>query len=195
MTEPKARILNTKKPVLMQRGHTDSMQTPAYALDPLLPYLPPDWRIWECAAGHGLLVSALRVAGLITLGSDINSFERVTDPTRIVANFYSWEPEPMRIDCIVTNPPYTEKDKFLRRCYELDKPFALLMPLTALESYRRISLYRRYGIQLIIPDRRINFITPRGGKSSWFPVAWFTYGFNLPQQLNFVHLERPKGES
>jgi len=44
-------------------------------------------------------------------------------------------------DCIITNPPYSIKDRFLTRCYELKKPFALLMPLTALEGKYRQQLY------------------------------------------------------
>ena len=92
-------------------------------------------------------------------------------------------------DCIVTNPPYSLKEEFLKRCYELGKPFALLMPLTALESEKRQKLYRKYGIQLIIPNKRFNFETPSGkGGGSWFATAWFTWGLNLPKDLMFVKL-------
>lgn len=81
------------------------------------------------------------------------------------------------------------KEKFLERCYELGKPFALLMPLTALESKKRQTLFRKHGIQLIIPDKRINFETPSGkGSGAWFLTAWFCYGLNLPKDINFVTL-------
>lgn len=82
------------------------------------------------------------------------------------------------------------KDKFLARCYELKKPFALLMPLTALEGKKRGELYRKYGIQLIIPNKRINFETPSGdGSGAWFQASWFTWGLNLPKDLMFVKLD------
>ena len=82
------------------------------------------------------------------------------------------------------------KYNFIKRCYELDKPFALLMPLTALEGIERGRLYMEYGLQLIIPNRRINFITPNRGKSSWFATAWFTHKLDLPKDMMFVEMER-----
>jgi hypothetical protein len=71
----------------------------------------------------------------------------------------------------------------------LGKPFALLMPLTALEGITRQEMYKKYGIQIILPNRRINFLTPSGKKSSaYFVSAWFCFGLNLPKDLNFVEL-------
>ena len=94
-------------------------------------------------------------------------------------------------DCIVTNPPFSLKDRFLERCYDLGKPFALLLPLTALEGKDRQSLYKKYGIQLIIPDSRINFYTPDGKNSgSWFLSAWYTWKMNLPHDINFVDMTK-----
>jgi len=78
----------------------------------------------------------------------------------------------------------------LERAYTLQKPFALLLPLTTFETRRRQELFKQYGVQVIFFDKRINFITPTGkaGKESksWFSTAWFTWGLNLPEQLNFV---------
>ncbi len=63
------------------------------------------------------------------------------------------------------------------------------MPLTTLEGKKRGELYRQYGIQLLIPNKRINFITPSGeGSGSWFQTAWFTWKLNLPKDLMFVDL-------
>ena len=154
-------------------GHTDEMYTPAYALNPLVKYLSKDNCIWECAYGNGALANHL-----INLGFDI------------VGNGEDFLTTYIDCDVVVTNPPYSLKYEFLKRAYEINKPFAFLMPLTALEGIKRGCLYDKYGLQLIIPNRRINFITPNGGKSSWFATAWFTNGFNLDRDLNFVELKR-----
>jgi len=91
-----------------------------------------------------------------------------------------------KFDCIVTNPPFSIKGMFIERCYQLGKPFALLMPLTALEGEKRQQFWRK-GLQLIIPNKRYNFEGPSGkGKGSWFATAWFTWGLNLPKDLNFI---------
>ena len=95
-------------------------------------------------------------------------------------------------DIIITNPPYSNKDDFLERAYILGKPFAFLLPIESLGAKRRGLLYKEYGIQLIIPHERINFIVPSGKKSAWFPTAWFCWQLNLPRDLMFVELERAK---
>lgn len=166
----------TKKIKNMCNNAPDDFQTPAIALKPLLPFLNKSWVIWECAEGKGNLVREFSRLGYNVVGSDIISNKH---------NFLYWKPD--RFDCIITNPPYSIKEKFLERCYQLKKPFALLMPLTALESQSRQKLYRKYGLQLILMDGRINFETPKTkGSGSWFATAWFTNGLNLPKELNFI---------
>lgn len=179
----------TKKPILMERGHTDEMHTPAYALDPLVPFLINSFGqendelgplVWEPFPGENHLFKALKERDFIVAPSD----------------FDLWDKPCYGADVIVTNPPYSVKDNVLERCAELEIPFALLLPLTALEGKRRGAIYNHLqtigysGLQLIIPNRRVNFITPNGGKSSWFATAWFTWGLGLERDLNFVEMER-----
>ena len=168
--------MGTGKPILMNNGHTDEMYTPEYALYPLLPYVNKRMRIWECAWGTGTLAFHLQKKGYRVVGDSELDFLTETFVEE-------W-------DAIITNPPYSKKDEFLERAYSLGKPFAYLLPLTALEGIRRGKLYSEHGLQLIVPNRRVNFITPNGGSSSWFATAWFTWKLYLPQDLMFVELER-----
>src|SRR3990167_10448344 len=151
-------------------GRSDEFQTPKEALDPLLPYLKKGWVIWECAWGKGSLAEGLRGKGFKVTG--------ILNTDFLFCNLTN-------VDCLITNPPYSKKYEFLKKAYELGKPFAFLLPITALEGKKRGELYRKYGIQLIIPNKRINFITPSGrGSGSWFQVAWFCYKLNLPNDLD-----------
>ena len=164
-----------KKLKIQSKGRPDNFQTPKEAVVFLTPYLKRDWIIWECAWGEGKLVKYLEEEGFKVIGNK-------------KIDFLSGNNKDI-FDCIVTNPPYSIKDKFLERCYELSKPFALLMPLTALEGKKRGALYQKYGIQLLIPNKRINFETPSGkGSGAWFQTAWFCYGLNLPKDLTFVEM-------
>lgn len=160
------------KPPLKTKS-SDDFQTPPQALVPLLPYLKSEWTIWEPASGNGNLVKELSSLGFQVSASDILT----GDDFLLVEK---------KCDCIITNPPYSLKQEFLERCYALRKPFALLMPLTALETAKRQNLYRKHGIEIILMPKRVNFETSSGkGKSSWFATAWFTNGLEIGRQLTF----------
>ncbi len=165
------------KPPLRQ-GSPDDFQTPPEAIVPLLPYLQSGWRIWECACGKGNLVRAFKDYGFNVIGSDILGGH----------DFLSETPD--EFDCIITNPPFKYKQQFLERCYVLGKPFALLLPLTTLETKKRQELMKRFGIEIILFDKRINFETPNKVEksSAWFATAWFTNGLNIGKQINFAEL-------
>ena len=166
-----------KKLKIQMNGRSDEFMTPQYAIKPLIPFLKKEWLIWECAWGKGSLAKHLEKEGFNVIGfkDDFLNLENTINEANI----------------IITNPPYSIKDKFLKRAFELGKPFAFLMPLTALEGLKRGDLFRRYGIQLIIPNRIINFITPSGkGSGAWFQTAWFCWKMNLPKDLNFVELNK-----
>jgi hypothetical protein len=167
------------KPPTQQQGHSDHFQTPPLALKALLPFIPANVHtIWEPACGLGNLVRQLRNAGYAVQGSDI-IFDQ---------DFMTYEAP--AYDLIVTNPPYSLKNEFFSRAYELGKPFAYLLPYTALETESRQKLFRTHGLELILFNKRINFDTPSGeGSGAWFPTGWFTWGMHLPQQLTFVDLD------
>jgi len=165
------------KPPTMQQGHSDDFQTPEWVLDYLMPYIPKKWTIWECACGKGNLVRGLQTREYRVIFSDILN--------GAIFDFLAQLP-PISFDMILTNPPYTSKDRFLAQCYEFNKPFALLMPLTALEGQKRQALYREHGLELILLPRRVNFETPSGeGAGAWFASAWFTSGLQIGHGLTF----------
>ena len=167
----------SRRPVLQAAGHPDNFQTPAHALDPLLPYLRPNWLIWEPACGKGNLVEALSRHHRV-LGSDLLTGQ----------DFLKTAPE--QFDAILTNPPYSKKDEFLARCYDLGKPFALLLPLTVFDSVKRQRLFARHGVEILFMPRLVKFETPNGaGSSSWFATAWVTWGMRLPKPLTFSGIE------
>jgi hypothetical protein len=167
---------STEQDIYTPQG-MDACQTPGYAIDPILPYITQFNTIWEPAEGERLLVEALLDCTphrFNVIGSDILSGK----------NFFDFEPE--KWDCIVTNPPYSIKFLWLARCYTLGKPFALLMPVETLGSKTAQELFDRYGMDVILLDKRVNFKMPIKGWDSGgaqFPTAWFTWQLGLPSQI------------
>lgn len=162
------------KPAIMKTGHPDNFQTPGVALDALLPHLCAFSHVWEPAAGKGYLVKRLLHEGFAVTQSDI-----ITG-----WDFLQTDPPP-GVDVIVTNPPYSIKNAWIERCYALGLPFAILLPLSALESRSRQRQWSK-GLEIVFPPRRIAFETPHDrGSSSWFYTAWFTYGLQIGQPFVF----------
>jgi len=160
---------------LKKAGNYDQCQTPYYALDPLIPYLPKSI-LWESASGDGHIVQKLRLEGFNIIDSDIFANQ----------NFFEYQPDFW--DCQVTNPPYSIKYDWLQRSYELKKPFALLMPLETLGAARGQELYQEYGVEIILLNKRVNFKMPfKGyrGSGAQFPVAWFTHGLGIGETITF----------
>lgn len=164
----------------------DRCQTPFYALDPLIPYLSKNQIIWECAEGDGNIVTKLLLDGFDVFGSDILDGY----------NFFEWDLD--RWDCIVTNPPYSIKYDWIERCYELGKPWALLMPVETMGAARAQRQFKERGIEVILLSRRVNFKMPdKGydGGGAQFPVCWYTWGLGLGNALVFGEIEYYKDEA
>jgi len=156
-------------------------QTPPIAIEPLLPYLKKNWVIWENACGKGNLVKAFEKKGFKVIGTDLLTGH----------DFLKWQPK--KYDCIITNPPYSLKQQFLERAYELGKPFAFLLPLTTFETQKRQALFKEYGLEVVFLDKRINFETPSGkGSGAWFSTAWFSNWLDIGKQMVFTELPKPQ---
>lgn len=167
-------ILDNKKR-FMQEKPFDDLYTPRRAVELLMPYIDRSWKIWEPACGTGNIVSVLQENGYDVFGSDIKQGK---DFLRGIVDTPS-------CDCIVTNPPYSRKDSFLAMCYLIGKPFALLLPLTALEGVARGKMFRKRGISVLVLDRRMDFT---GKGANWYNTSWFCWNM-LPQNNQLIFAE------
>ena len=144
---------------------SDECYTPREAIKPLLPYLKKGVRYYDCTSGvSGNIVETLRGSGLLCGYSHGRDF--LTD------TYGSY-------DAVITNPPYSSKDKFIAKCYSIGKPFALLLPVSSIQGVVRNKLFRENGLELLILDRCVDFT---GKGSPHFGVAWFCHNI-LPKEL------------
>lgn len=163
------------KQALVNSSINDEIYTPDYAIYPILKYLNKSWIYWECTDyGDSNITKVLKDNGFKVISTNKEDFDFLVDN----ATF--------EFDCIITNPPYSLKDEFLKRAYIYNKPFMFLLPITALEGIKRNELYKKYGLELIIYDKRINFLNNK--KSCWFNTSWFTWKVCL-KELNFEHID------
>jgi hypothetical protein len=155
----------------------DLFDTPDYAIKPLLPYLPSYWTAWEPTdtTGKSRITKMLKQHG-----------NKVISTGKKQIDFLTEQPS-FNFDFIITNPPYSLKDAFIQRCIEYKKPWAMLMPLTALDGINRRKLFVQCNTELglLVLDRRVEFT----GGSVWFNTSWFCYKL-LPKQLMFAELRK-----
>lgn len=118
---------------LEERGN-DCYSTPAVAIDALLTVKSLPYRIWEPAAGHGNIVSALRAAGHKVIASDII---RYTFPLDFEADFLAQKQAPAGTELVLTNPPYRLATEFVDHALTLCPHVVMLCRLAFLESERR----------------------------------------------------------
>ena len=165
---------------------SDECMTPFYACEPLLKYIPKDWTIWcPCDEKWSAYYNIFKENGYNVIRSSIKEGQ----------DFFEYEPYE-HYDCIITNPPFSKKDKILKRLDELGKPFAILLPMNSLQGQSRYEVFKK-GIQLLAFDKRIGFHT-RGNmqttaEGNHFASAYFCRGI-LPKDLileELVKYERP----
>jgi hypothetical protein len=158
----------------------DHFDTPAYAVYPLLEYIPPEWVIWEPTdtTGNSEITRALRDHG-----------NKVISTSQETLDFLTGTPD-FEFDCIITNPPYTLKDEFIENCIKMRKPWAMLMPLTALEGIKRGKMFNNLGqfFGILVLDRRVEFT----GGSCWFNTSWFCHRILPSSQIVFAELKKEK---
>ena len=105
----------------MQQEKNDELYTPNEAIIPILKYLDHNKIYWECTDfGESNITKVLKENGFKVIHTSKSEIDFLNDK----ANF--------EFDVIITNPPYSLKNEFLKKCYEYQKPFMLLLPLTAL---------------------------------------------------------------
>ena len=142
----------------------DEIATPLDAMLPLFPYLSHNLSMWEMCPGKGVMVQHLLDAEFTTGYIEQDALEN--EP------YWQW-------DVIVTNPPWSKKHLFLKRCVELNKPFALLLPVRTL-GVRRCQVLLD-DVDVLFLKKRVDFT---GGGAPYEACAWFTRKI-LPMRMVF----------
>ena len=139
--------------VLYSKGGNDEMYTPNYAVLPILEYIEKDWVVWfpfdtKCSEFVREISKTNRV-----IFSHIDNGE----------DFYEHEPTE-HWDCLISNPPFTNKRRIFERALSFNKPIALLMSNTWLnDKYSKWVFYESdRDMQLLMFDKRIKYIKPNG---------------------------------
>lgn len=161
---------------------SDLVYTPEYAVRPLLKYIDKNMRIW-CPFDEedSSFVKVFKENGYNVFYSHIN----------LGQDFFNYEPQES-YDIIISNPPFSVKDKVLKRLYILNKPYAMLLPIPALQGQKRFPYIK--DCEALIFDKRINYYKNKETKEVQKGISFGSFYLCkhiLPEKLIFEEL---KGE-
>lgn len=160
----------------------DEVFTPFYAVEPLLKYIPKNKTIWmpfdeEWSAFYQLFTE--------------NGYKVIRSSLEEGQDFFEHQPEE-DYDIIISNPPFSKKDKVLKRLDEIGKPFAVLLPIATLQGQSRYKVFKN-GIQLLAFDKRVdyhtNFNFQAYKRGNHFASGYFCRNI-LPKDLIIEELEK-----
>lgn len=146
------------------RSKSDFYPTPAEVTQALVDYLciPRDAVIWEPACGEGHMVDVLEGNGYAVKATDIQTG---TDFLETKVNTASW---------IITNPPFSLAEQFIRKCADFGVPFALLLKSQYWHAAKRVALFNDIPPAFVLPlTWRPDFLFKTRGKGApLMDVIW-----------------------
>jgi hypothetical protein len=175
-------MMNKKYLTCGRDAGSDEVYTPFYAVEPIIKYIPQNWTVWcPFDAEWSAFVQAFKERGYKVLNGHIDDSQ----------DFFGYTPsEPF--DCIVSNPPFSKKDKVLKRLYALNKPFAVLLPLNSLQGIRRFKCFQN-GLRILAFDKRVDYHTRENyadyTRGNHFASAYFCHGL-LPDSLVLEEMKK-----
>lgn len=165
----------TKFENMYSKGKNDECYTPDYGVKPILKYVAFDMKIWcPFDKDDSNFVKLLKQNGNIVHNTHVDMGQ----------DFYEFIPD-FDWDCIISNPPFTNKAEIFKRALSFDKPFALIMSNTWLNDSAPKKIFKDKDLQLLMFEERMRFISPTGeiiGNSPTFSSSYYCYNF-LPKQI------------
>ncbi len=147
----------------------DDYETETKVLKDLLPFIEEHTIIYDPFFCNGKVKEEWEELNKTCLNEKLDAFNRE---------------HPAEFDIVISNIPFSLKEKCVELGFELNKPFILLMPIDAMGSKWIKKYWDR--LQFIIPNGRYSFFkkSNKDKKSSaWFDTMWVCYGINLSQKI------------
>jgi len=145
----------------------DDYETSKEILNDLLPFIKDYKTVYDPFYCNGKVISEWKELNKECINEKKDAFNRE---------------HPENFDILISNIPFSCKEKCLELGMKIDKPFILLMPIDSLGS-KWIKKYF-HKLQFIIPSGRYNFLK-KGLKTKgcWFDTMWVCYKINLNKKI------------
>ena len=151
-------------------------------IDPIIPTIKnfggTSGVIIEPCYGNGAITNVLEEHGFNVVSTDKFTMEVSTD--------FLIDPV-ADCDLIVTNPPFSKKNQFIQRCYELKIPFLMLLPLDTMCRAKLMPLFSK-GIEIFILPKRSKFLH-NGEWKHYGECVWFGKLYYMDHVCELTYLK------
>lgn len=169
------------------RNEADFYPTPPECTLALLEHWTPVNIVWEPACGDGAISRVLSDAGYATVSTDLHN-RGYGDWT---ADFLVDRP-PATFGSIVTNPPFSLAEKFIRRAASFGVPFAMLVKSTYWHAATRAKIFEETRPEMVIAMTWRPSFDLRRGTSPTMDVIWTVWGAKpSPEPCRYVLAQKP----
>lgn len=157
----------------------DEYYTKEYAILPIIKYLKAGSTVWcpfdTCESNYVKMLEK-------------NGFSVVYGHIWDGKDFFEYEPQ--HYDYVISNPPYSLRQPILERLYLLKKPFAMLINVSGLfDSKKRFELFKNNPFELMVFNKRINYINTDNKKSPPFASIYICSEI-LPNKIVFEEINK-----
>lgn len=169
------------------RRKSDYYPTPEQCTQALLDFLKIQKPsvIWEPACGEGFMSEVFKKNGYEVISTDINSYGYEDDVCDFITS------KSVACDWIITNPPFSLAEDFIRKCISLKKPFAMLLKSQYWHSKKRLSLFLEHKPQYVLPlTWRPDFEFGKRGGAPTMEVIWTVWGADQAERTEYYPLRR-----
>lgn len=177
----------------VDRNKTDFYATPPEVTGVLLDFLEQSGRlcrgdlIWEPACGDGRMANVMKDRMYRVVATDLYPRNAVTPRQDFLQSCHAgrW---------IITNPPFSQAEAFIRRAIELQRPFAFLLKSQFWHAKSRLELFTEHKPAYVLPlTWRPDFLFGRKSGAPTMEVLWTVWDRCASSETHYVPLRRPGG--
>lgn len=170
-----------------KRNKADFYPTPPEATQALLDFLklPSKTVVWESASGEGHMAKVMEQNDLTVVATDIQ-----TGTDFLTAEM------PEGVEWIITNPPFSLAEQFIRKSADHGVPFAMLLKSQYWHAARRVSLFSTITPAYVLPlTWRPDFLFKTRGKGApLMDVNWCVWIPEYSCETRYIPLIKPSNK-
>lgn len=160
----------------------DECYTPAYAISPILKYIPKGSKVWcpfDTAESYFVKMLSEHLCDVVATHVDTgNDFFKTL----------------INCDYIISNPPYSIKYEVFKRLFDIGTPFAMLVGVVGLfESQKRFEMFRQNNFEVMYLNLRVSYLEDYASGQTRlnppFSSVYLTNGI-LPDRIMFEYIDK-----